>query len=300
MKKVILFIFAFSLAFAGFTIVSAQNAPEAPEAPTPPEPPRKAFFGVVTSTVSRSTAIQLGMQPGVGLTVKSVVRDSSAEKAGIEKYDILLKMEDQWLTNVSQFTTLLSMKKPGEKTYFTILRRGVELVQEVELGSKPTAGKDVSFELENKFEEFGERMEQLAEKHELMTYINDPEKLESTVRSALDKVRYRIETIGEDDESRTSVVSTTGIKTIISSEDGTLIVERIDDKKSKLLALDPNDDLIFKGEVSDDGNELTDTEPWVKERFLKLKNKMIRVIIDADIDDGAELDSEEEWEDSDD
>ena len=297
MKKLILLLSA--IAFAG--VITAQTevapSPEAPEAPAVPAAPGKAFLGVVTSTVSRTTAAQLGMTPGVGLTVESVVKGSAADTFGIQKYDILLKMDDQLLTNVSQFTTLLLMKEPGDKTDFTVLRKGAEVVLEVELGSKGARGK-TSFDIETKMEAFGERMAELAEKHELLQYVNDPEKLETTIRSALDKARYHIETIGEDDSTRTSIINASGVKTIVSSDDGTLIVEKTEDDKSKVTALDASDEIAFKGLVSDDGHELDDADPWIKDRFLKLKKNVVKISISTTTD--ADSDVESEWNDEND
>lgn len=308
MKKLILLLSA--VLFVGVIIVQADvpDTPDVPDAPAKPEPPRKAFLGVVTGTVSRSTASQLGITPGIGLTINSVVKGSSADTFGIEKYDILLKMDDQWLTSVSQFTTLLSMKKPGDKTEYTVLRKGSQIVLEVELGSKGERN-ETSIDFTSRMEDFGERMAdfgermgEFAEKHDqLKKYELNAEQLEETIRSALDQARYRIETIEEDDSTRTSII-TGGVRTIISSEDGTLIVETAEEGKSKLLAVDSDEEVVFKGLVSDDGHELNDVDPpkWVKERFLKLKNRPVTISISTtvDEDDEAEFNSGVEWEES--
>jgi hypothetical protein len=295
MKKLLIMVSIAASMVVGVVTLHAEGT-TAPEPPDAPEAPQKAFLGVVSSSLSKSTAVQLGIVPGLGLSIKSVVKGSSADRFGIEKYDILLKMDEQWLTNVSQFTTLLSLKKPGDKTEFTILRKGAEMTLEVELGAKSKKG-DVSFNFETKMEAFGDRMGELAEKHEFMRYLNEPEYLEGTIRTALDKARYHIETIGDNNRSETSIIHTGAVRTIVSSEDdGILIVDRKEDGKSKVIAINTEDEMLFSGLVNEAGDELSDLEPWVKERYLNLKRNMITISVDENIDEISddEIDDEED------
>jgi len=272
----------------------APTAPVAPDAPEAPTPPKRAFVGVVTEKVSSATAVQLGLNPGVGLTVESVVKDSAAEIGGLEKYDILLEMDGQWLTSVSHLTTLLSLKSPGDEVTFKLLRKGSELSKKITLGEKAVKGKslDWEWEFEGRMEEFGRKMEEFAEREEIMKHVREhvnPDEIEESVRSALDKARYHINQWVSDDGKHTSIVHTGNARSIISVDEGTLIVEGLDDGASKVIAINSEDEVLFSGVVGKDGKELEALDPWVKEQYGKLAQKRVKVIISDDVDIETEV-----------
>ncbi len=272
----------------------APAAPAVPVAPAAPAVEKKAFVGIVTEKVSATTAVQLGLESGVGLNVESVVKDSSAEKYGIEKYDILMELDGQWLTSVSHFTTLLRMKKPGDVVTFKILRKGQYIDLDVTLGAKESrkGGSDWEWKFEEKMEEFGQRMEEFAEREELMQHMRErvnPEELGETVRSALEKAQYHINQWVGEDGSHTSIVHSGNARSIITADDGTLIVEGRKDGSSKVIAINNDDEVIFSGVVTKDGDELAQVDEWVKEQYKKLSNKMVKVIVTDDIDIDTEI-----------
>lgn len=57
----------------------------------------------------------------------AVVRNSPAEKAGIKENDIVLELNDQKLTEQSDFSDMLQKFKVGEEINLTVLRNGKEL-----------------------------------------------------------------------------------------------------------------------------------------------------------------------------
>ena len=279
--------------------VAAPPAP--PEAPAAPEAPKKAFVGIVTDKVSTSTAAQLGLTPGIGLTVKSVVQESAAEQYGIEKYDILLEMDGQWLTSVSHFTTLLGLKNPGDTVTFKVLRAGKEKMIDVTLGEKAARelGEKWEFKFEQKMEEFGRRMEELAENEEIMKHVQEHvnhEDIKESVRSALEKAQYHINQWVGEDGSHTSIIHSGNARSIITTDDGTLIVEGEQDGNTRVIAIDTEDEVLFNGIVTKDGDELAEVAPWVKEQFEKLANKRVKVFVS----DGMDITTEVEVTDEDD
>src|SRR5205085_2657227 len=50
-----------------------------------------------------------------GLRIRDVVRDSAAAKAGLKTGDVLLKLNDQKLTDGESFFRLMAGKKSGDK-----------------------------------------------------------------------------------------------------------------------------------------------------------------------------------------
>ena len=83
-----------------------------------------AYLGVVATPVTAAMREQLKLPKGIGLVVDGVQSQSPAESAGIKQYDIIQKIDDQWLVNPQQFGVLVRMHKPGEEVTVTLLRQG--------------------------------------------------------------------------------------------------------------------------------------------------------------------------------
>ncbi len=97
------------------------------------KPERKTWLGVAPEEVSEEVRAQLPLEPGTGLVVRSVIPGGPAEKAGLQKNDVLVKLDDQLLTNASQFRTLVAAKKDGDAVKLTYFRRGQQSTIEAKL-----------------------------------------------------------------------------------------------------------------------------------------------------------------------
>src|SRR5438094_7079692 len=60
---------------------------------------RGTFLGLRTSNASAALREQLELAKGFGLVVETVEKDSPAEKASVQQYDVLQKLDDQLLVN---------------------------------------------------------------------------------------------------------------------------------------------------------------------------------------------------------
>lgn len=89
----------------------------------------KPKFGVHVRRTDDTLRKHLKIKSGVGLVVESVVPESGAATAGVQIDDILLKLDDQWLINSEQFTTLVQNGEVGHAVKATLVREG--LTQEV-------------------------------------------------------------------------------------------------------------------------------------------------------------------------
>lgn len=106
--------------------------PPTPQAPralvvraNPPAKKEKAaFLGVVTTPVNAAMRQQLQLKKGVGLVVERVEKDSPAEAAGIQQYDVLEKLGDQWLVNTQQLSVLVRLHNPGDDVAVSLIRQG--------------------------------------------------------------------------------------------------------------------------------------------------------------------------------
>ena len=82
-----------------------------------------------------------------------MAKGSPAHKAGIQQFDILLKLDDQILVNPDQLKYLVHAKNPTERVEMTLLRKGKKrkiavLLGEIELKENPDQG---SVSMNNRF-----------------------------------------------------------------------------------------------------------------------------------------------------
>lgn len=120
--------------------------PPAAEHAAPEDAPRPTtYLGVAVGGVDDVVASQLGLEEGFGLAVQRVVPESPAATAGLRRGDILVRFEDQLLTDGRQLGLLVRRHKAGEVVTVTYLRGGREATAEVTLAerterTRPTFG----------------------------------------------------------------------------------------------------------------------------------------------------------------
>ncbi|MDR3405299.1 MAG: PDZ domain-containing protein [Chthoniobacter sp.] len=95
------------------------QAPPIPSKPTP-------YIGVITTPPPAVLSAQLGLAEGFGLVVSDVLPDSPAAKAGVQRYDVLTKFNDQQLVDSGQFSTLVRALKKDTEASLTFLRKAQE------------------------------------------------------------------------------------------------------------------------------------------------------------------------------
>jgi serine protease Do len=112
-------------------------------------PATVAYLGLHTEPLSPGASHQLDFPGGIYLEVIHVGEGSPAEKAGVQIFDILQKMDDQILVNPEQFKQLVWLRKPGEMISLEVIRKGSPLLLSATLdkteGKKPysrTLGAD--------------------------------------------------------------------------------------------------------------------------------------------------------------
>jgi serine protease Do len=95
---------------------------------------KTAYLGVVTSSPDAQLRSQLSLPEGMGLSVDAVGKDSPAEKAGLKKFDVLTRFNDQLLANADQLSALVKAAGKDAKVKLTLIRKGHEQSVEATLG----------------------------------------------------------------------------------------------------------------------------------------------------------------------
>lgn len=78
-----------------------------------------------------------GVPDGVGFLIKAVAEGGPAKNAGLRRYDVLWKFDDQLLVNEAQFATLLKLRSVGDEAKLSVFRCGKQHELNLVLGKPP-------------------------------------------------------------------------------------------------------------------------------------------------------------------
>ena len=93
-----------------------------------------AYLGVMVSEMDAQTASVYGLP--VGAYVKEVTPGFCAEEAGLQAKDIIVKLGDYEVKNLSDLTRALRLYKAGDTTTITIFRSGEQITLPITLDEK--------------------------------------------------------------------------------------------------------------------------------------------------------------------
>jgi serine protease DegQ len=96
-----------------------------------------AFVGILPTQVTPPLAQEFGLEQSDGVLVLDVTQGGPADRAGIERGDVIVGVGDRDIATVEQFLGEIRNADPGERVPITVLRDGDEQVIEVELGDRP-------------------------------------------------------------------------------------------------------------------------------------------------------------------
>lgn len=109
----------------------------------PPMPPMAGMphaghhqpaFGIVTGPVGPQLQSQLNLPEGMGLVVEQIDPAGAAAAAGIQRFDILRKFDDQILCSPEQLAALAKAAGKGKQANLTVIRAAQEQAIAVTLG----------------------------------------------------------------------------------------------------------------------------------------------------------------------
>jgi len=150
-----------AVAYAGPRPPQPPAAPAAARAPEPPGTPAPdvhkkviifrsggSWLGVQIADVDADRARDLGMKEEAGAEVQAVSPGSPAEKAGLEKGDVILEYQGTRVEGVSQLTRLVRETPAGRSANLKVFRDGSTRTFTVKVGERsdreaPEAGQHV-------------------------------------------------------------------------------------------------------------------------------------------------------------
>ena len=128
--------YSLSLPFAILLIAGIALAQEPTPPPQPPDEPLEpnfsllvdggGFLGVYAENISRENMGRYRMSQVRGVGVTQVIKDSPAEKAGLRKDDVILRIDGENVTSVRKLNRVVSELAPDQSVRVTMSRGGAE------------------------------------------------------------------------------------------------------------------------------------------------------------------------------
>lgn len=126
--------YAIGLLIALILTVAPALAQETPEPPAPPEDFNTfsllieggGFLGVYGEDINNENMGRYRLNQARGVGVTRVIADSPAEKAGLKKDDVILRVDGENVTSVRKLNRLVSEIAPDHTVKITISRNGAE------------------------------------------------------------------------------------------------------------------------------------------------------------------------------
>jgi serine protease Do len=97
----------------------------------------RGYLGVAVRPVPPETAEGAGLKEQQGVLIDSVVEGSPAEKAGVQKGDVIVAVNDQKVGAPQELTRRIVGTAPGTRVELSLVRKGKLLKLPVELGRLP-------------------------------------------------------------------------------------------------------------------------------------------------------------------
>jgi hypothetical protein len=95
------------------------------------------WLGVSAEESTTVLSSQLGLRPGQGLLITYVPENGPAAKAGVQKNDVLVQLDDQLLVLPTQLRKLVQMHKAGDPVQLSLFRNGLKQTLQATLGNAP-------------------------------------------------------------------------------------------------------------------------------------------------------------------
>src|SRR5262245_6585339 len=86
--------------------------------------PNAGFLGVKLGPVSDEVQEELKLESQDGIVVLELIPGSPAEKAGLQKMDVIRKVDGKDITDVEDFVTVMEKSKPDQQVQFSVMREG--------------------------------------------------------------------------------------------------------------------------------------------------------------------------------
>lgn len=102
---------------------------------------QRGFLGVMIRGVDAKLVDEFDLDVNSGVYIDNLVEDGAAADAGMEKGDVIVKIDDKKITGIPELQESVGSKRPGDKVLVTVNRDGKEKLISVLLKNKDGEAK---------------------------------------------------------------------------------------------------------------------------------------------------------------
>jgi PDZ domain-containing secreted protein len=102
------------------------------------------YLGVSARNLTQEEASRYNLREARGVVITNVTKDGPAEKAGLRKDDVILKLDGETVTSVRKLNRLIGEAAPGQTVRLTISRNGAEQQVTATLGKRASLARNFS------------------------------------------------------------------------------------------------------------------------------------------------------------
>lgn len=111
---------------------------------------QRGILGVEGGELNGNASKELGISQTQGFYINKVTKNSGAEKAKLQKGDIIIKLDNQDIATFADLSGYVNTKRPNDKIQVTYLREGKTLVVPVVLSKNDNFNSEFKgIEIEN-------------------------------------------------------------------------------------------------------------------------------------------------------
>lgn len=97
---------------------------------------QRGVLGIEGSELNANAAKEKGIDQSQGFYINGITQKSGAEKAGLKKGDVIIKLDDKTVYGFKDLTSYINIKRPNDVINVTVIRNGDEKVIPVKLTKK--------------------------------------------------------------------------------------------------------------------------------------------------------------------
>ncbi len=124
---------------------------------------QRGFLGVSIVGITPAVAKEYDLDLNQGVLVREVVEEGSAQEAGIEKGDIIVKVDEKKILRNSDLLSYIGRKRPGDQVMVTVNRDGKEKTFDMTLKTRGGETKLVKAQRGEMFDQLGAEFTELSE-----------------------------------------------------------------------------------------------------------------------------------------
>jgi len=137
----------------------------------------RGWLGVQITAIDSDMMKALGLDSKKGALLHEVIKDSPAEKSGLQAKDVIISINNAPIENVNELKNKVSRARPGEILIFGIVRDKIQQTIPVTLGLRPDQGNIAelfSNSSNNQYDLLGLKVEEIPDEEGVIITTIDP------------------------------------------------------------------------------------------------------------------------------